>query len=195
MYRYTNGQWECVGIGTGKANNSYYYGKKIDWDVYKQYNGYINFHSLSMYRCSEATKVANVKSLQTYINNNLPMQYLGTKLDVDGGFGPLTKTATIKLIQYWLNTSYNAGLAIDGGFGNLTTAAFRTIKKGQSGMPVYILQGILYGNYYDPNGFDGSFGVNGGTGCLNAVKYAQVDKSISPINGEATAALVKALCS
>ena len=62
-------------------------------------------------------------------------------------------------------------------------------------MPVYILQGILYGNYYDPNGFDGSFGVNGGTGCLNAVKYAQADKSIYPVNGEATAALVKALCS
>ena len=49
--------------------------------------------------------------------------------------------------------------------------------------------------YYNPNGFDGSFGVNGGTGCLNAVKYAQADKGISPINGEATAALVKALCS
>ena len=35
-----------------------------------------------------------IKSFQRYINNNLPMSYLGTALDVDGGCGPLTKTAS-----------------------------------------------------------------------------------------------------
>lgn len=113
-----------------------------------------------------------IKSFQQYINTNLPMSYLGKTLRTTGTVDEATKTAAIKLIQYRLN-QLGAGLAVDGGFGPASQAAFSkyvgTIKRYNSGVWVYILQGLLYCHLYDPNGFDGSYGVNGGTGCLNAV--------------------------
>ena len=130
---------------------------------------------------STAAVTSGIKQFQQYINNNLPISYLGTKLDVDGGFGPLTKTAAIKLIQYRLNQA-GANLTIDGGFGVLTQQAFLRyvgyIERYNTGNWVYILQGLLYCNNYDPNGFDGSYGVNGGTGCLNAVTSFRSNNSI-----------------
>lgn len=134
-----------------------------------------------------------VKSFQRYINSHLPSTYLGSSLTVDGGFGPATRTAAIKMLQYWLNTSYGAGLTIDGGFGNMTYNACITVAQGDSGMGVYILQGLLYGNGYNPNGFDGSFGVNGGTGCLNAVKDFQRDNGLT-VDGRAGKNTFRELC-
>ena len=128
-----------------------------------------------------------IKSFQRYINNNLPMSYLGTALDVDGGCGPLTKTAIIKLVQYRLNQA-GAGLSVDGGFGVQSQAAFQKyvgkIKRYDSGVWVYILQGLLYCHGYNPNGFDGSYGVNGGTGCLNAVNSYKSSNNIGGTSGE-----------
>ena len=113
-----------------------------------------------------------IKNFQQYINDNLPMDYLGKKLRLTGAPSDLMKTAAIKLIQYRLNI-LGAGLAVDGAFGPASQAAFSkyvgTIERYNSGVWVYILQGLLYSHLYDPNGFDGSYGVNGGTGCLNAV--------------------------
>lgn len=115
---------------------------------------------------------AGIKSFQQYINDNLPIDYLGKKLRLTGAPSDLMKTAAIKLIQYRLNL-LGAGLAVDGAFGPASQAAFTryvgTIERYNSGVWVYILQGLLYCHLYDPNGFDGSYGVNGGTGCLNAV--------------------------
>lgn len=113
-----------------------------------------------------------VKSFQQYINNNLPSSYLGTPLVVDGSFGSASKTAAIKLIQYRMN-QLGAGITVDGGFGSASQQAFLRyvgfINRYDSGDFVYILQGLLYANNYNPGGFDGSYGVSGGTGCLNAV--------------------------
>ena len=115
---------------------------------------------------------AGIKSFQQYINGNLPMSYLERKLSTTGSINNQTKTAAIKLIQYRLNQS-GAGLTVDGAFGPASQAAFSkyvgTIERYSSGVWVYILQGLLYCHLYDPSGFDGSYGVNGGTGCLNVV--------------------------
>ena len=43
---------------------------------------------------------AGIKSFQEYINNNLPMEYLGKKLRLTGAPSELMKTAVIKFIQY-----------------------------------------------------------------------------------------------
>lgn len=94
-----------------------------------------------------------IKQFQQYINNNLPISYLGTKLEIDGGFGILTQQAFLRYVGY--------------------------IERYSSGNWVYILQGLLYGNNYDPNGFDGSYGVNGGTGCLNAVTSFKNNNNIA----------------
>ena len=52
---------------------------------------------------------------------------------------------------------------------------------------------MLYGNGYNPNGFDGSFGVNGGTGCLNAVKDFQRDNGLT-VDGRAVKNTFRELC-
>ena len=113
-----------------------------------------------------------IKSFQQYINANLPMEYLGKTLRLSGTLNEQTKKAAIQFIQYRLN-QLGAGLAVDGAFGPASQAAFSkyvgTIKRYDSGVWVSILQGLLYCHLYDPNGFDGSYGVSGGTGCLNAV--------------------------
>lgn len=142
------------------------------------------YRDLSALSTMSAASVADgIKQFQQYINANLPMSYLGTQLTVDGSCGPATQTAAIKLIQYRLN-QLGAGLAVDGGFGTLTQQAFSnyvgTIERYDSGVWVYILQGLLYCHSYDPGGFDGSYGVSGGTGCLNAVNLF---KSVNVITG------------
>lgn len=184
----------AYGIAKLGDANGVHTAHKINWDSYTFFNKNVGFKNLSIYQIDSTTKSNGVKSFQQYINNNLPMQYLGTKLTVDGGFGPATKTAAIKMLQYWLNTTYGAGLAIDGSFGPATTNAIQSVVYGQTGMGVYILQGLLYGNGYDPKGFDGSFGANGGQGCLNAVKYFQSDNNLQ-VDGRAGPATLYALCS
>ena len=126
--------------------------------------------------------VDGVRSFQNFINTNLPSQYLGTPLVVDGICGPLTESASVKLIQYYINTIYGEGLTIDGHFGPASQIAFHrykgTIEYGEVGIWVYILQGLLYCHGYNPNGFDGSYGSGGGTGCLNAVNAYKANNYI-----------------
>ena len=136
---------------------------------------------------------AKIREFQAWINKYLPMQYLGAKLEEDGIFGPITRKASVKSLQYWLNKQYRAGLAVDGGYGPLTKAACKMLCKGASGDGVYILQGLLYCHGYDPKGFDGSFGVNGGTGCLNAVKSFQRDRGLE-VDGKAGPLTFEKLC-
>lgn len=196
-----DGIYQASGIGKGAY--AYYNAEgvriveniacRISWDIYDYYNRYVTFKNYSMYQTSNSITVENVKAFQRYINANLPAQYLGTALTVDGSFGPASKTAAIKLIQYWLNTTYNAGLTIDGSFGPATVNAFRSVVYGNQGMGVYILQGLLYAKGYNPKGFDGSFGVNGGKGCLYAVKYFQSDNNLS-VDGRAGGTTFYTLC-
>lgn len=170
-----NSKWGCWGAYEHKLKNcGYYYS-----------SSYIKFYDTPIR--------IGIKAFQRYINANLPSQYLGTPLVIDGNFGPASNLAAVKLLQYWLNQKYNAGLTIDGGFGTLTYNACVTVAQGDSGMGVYILQGLLYAHGYNPNGFDGSFGVNGGTGCLNAVKAFQSAKGLT-VDGRAGRNTFKALC-
>lgn len=127
-----------------------------------------------------------IKAYQNWLNNNFST---GTKLNVDGDFGPKTRQTTIIAIQKTLNSDYGKRLAVDGSFGMLTSMAFPMLKLGSKGKLVYILQGLLYGHGYDPNGFDGSFG----NGCMTAVNnYLTVEKF--SVNGTVTGAVMQKLC-
>ena len=154
---------------------------------------YLDYTDAEVAKPAKQTGNAQIMTFQTWINKYLPMQHLGTKLDVDGKFGPLTRKAAIKCLQYWLNKQYGTGLAVDGGYGPLTKAACKVLRKGSSGDGVYILQGLLYCHGYDPKGFDGSFGVYGGEGCLNAVKAFQADNGLE-VDGEAGPLTFENLC-
>ncbi len=131
---------------------------------------------------ADSNVVVGVKSFQKYINDNLPAAHLGTKLEIDGSAGVLTKAAAVKLIQYRLIQS-GAGISVTGAFDTNTKNAYQkyvgTLKRYNQGPWIYILQGLLYSNGYDPKGFDGSYGAAGGTGCLNAVNSFKNNRKIS----------------
>lgn len=138
---------------------------------------------------ADTTIENGIKQFQQFINNNLPSAYLGTPLTVDGRCGPLTKTAAVKLIQYYLNGE-GANISVDGSFGPNSQNAFSRyanrsttnhpgyIRKGDSGDWVRVLQGLLYCHNYNPGGFDGSYGTGGGTGCLYATNQFKFDNWI-----------------
>lgn len=132
------------------------------------------------YGNEEKADLNMIKKFQIFLNYNY-----NAKLDVDGKCGPATRKAAVKALQTELN-ELGENLAVDGGFGPLTKAAMsrHMLKLGSRGSLVYLLQGLLYGKGYNPKGFDGSFGVNGGTGCLNALKQYQTDNNLE-VDGEA----------
>lgn len=133
-------------------------------------------------QAASAEVIAGVKNFQQYINRNLPSNYLGTSLAVDGSAGVLTKAAAVKLIQYRL-IQHGANIPVNGVFDMNTKNAYRNrigkLKRYDQGPWIYILQGLLYCNGYDPKGFDGSYGAAGGTGCLNAVNSFKSNRKIS----------------
>lgn len=86
----------------------------------------------------------------------------------DKGTSISSSDATVKKIQIWLNTNYQANLSVDGKCGAKTKAALTnalrvegspTIRKGNKNNTVYIVQAMLYCIGYNPNGIDGVFGA------------------------------------
>lgn len=115
-------------------------------------------------------------------NDSYPAQFqewlnsaYSADLEVDGEYGPLTKKAAVAAYQSELNDQFGAGLEVDGIFGPNTQAATVNVKQGASGNLTRILQGMLYCNGYDPQGFDGIFG----SGCAAAVKSFQAAQGLT----------------
>lgn len=88
-----------------------------------------------------------IKNFQTWLNSNY-----GSGLTVDGYYGTLTKIAATKAYQMVL------GVTADGLFGSNSKAAVVTLKVGNSGNAVRIMQGILYCRGFNLNNVDGIFG-------------------------------------
>lgn len=127
-----------------------------------------------------------VREFQKWINTNFS---IGDKLSVDGDFGPKTRRAAIMAIQKTLNIDHGKKLTVDGSFGMLTRMAFPTLRFGSKGKLVYLAQGLLYANGYDPNGFDGSFG----SGCQAAVASYCRAKNLAA-TGTLTGTTMQHLC-
>ena len=119
------------------------------------------------------------------------------------GERPLKISSNVKAVQTWLNTYYNAGLAVNGSFdtaikralikawqrevGGLavdgsfgpackTAASRHNIRKGDKGILVTIWQAFLICRGYDPNGIDGSFGA----GCERTTIAWQSANALTP---------------
>ncbi|MDR0461989.1 MAG: N-acetylmuramoyl-L-alanine amidase [Christensenellaceae bacterium] len=91
-----------------------------------------------------------------YIQNALNTRY-GQNLAVDGVWGPLSYRALLRAYQLELNRSYGAGLTVDGAWGPRTRVATRTLRQGDRGNLVWLLQAALYVNGF-PAAPDGAFG-------------------------------------
>lgn len=101
----------------------------------------------------------SISDVQSWANANYG-GILGFKLAVDGKYGPKTKSALTKILQYELNRQFGAGLKVDGVFGKKTKAACVNVRQGAKGNLTRALQGILICFGYYTGGFDGVFGEN-----------------------------------
>jgi len=91
-----------------------------------------------------------------YIQSELNRRY-GQNLTVDGKWGPLSYRALLRAYQIELNRQFNAGLVVDGVWGPRTRAATRTLRLGDRGNLVWLMQAALYVNGF-PAAPDGIFG-------------------------------------
>ncbi|MCM3216092.1 peptidoglycan-binding protein [Niallia taxi] len=95
---------------------------------------------------------ANIKKLQNFLNGYTKKASFN-KLIVDGYKGPKTKTAAIRVLQYF------SDVKIDGVFGKKSKAAAPIVKKGTTWSKwTRLVQGMLYYNGFNPQGIDGVFG-------------------------------------
>ena len=117
-----------------------------------------------------ATNEDSVKIFQAWLNTNYK-----ANLNVDGVYGNNTKKAAIKSYQNYLKIALKANIDEDGVWGAKTKAATISVKQGDIGLVVYILQGMLYCHGYNCNGFDGCFG----RGMLTSVEAFQAFKKLS----------------
>ncbi|MTK06835.1 MAG: glycoside hydrolase family protein [Hungatella sp.] len=107
---------------------------------------------------------ATIRAFQNWLNSNY-----SSGLTADGLYGSNTKKAATKAYQRIL------GVTADGVFGAGSKAAVKTLKSGDKGNAVHIMQGMLYCRGFDPNGVDGTFG----SGTTSAVKRFQSSKGLS----------------
>lgn len=129
-----------------------------------------------------------VMACQRWLNGCLG-GYLDEPLLIDGSCGPATRRAAVMAMQVYLNHACGAGLVVDGSFGTKTKAAYATVRRGVKGDNVRIVQGLLYGRGYDPNGFDGSCGP----GCEAAIRQYQADMDDLEVDGHCGKATFAAL--
>lgn len=98
----------------------------------------------------------NIAAFQTWLNKEF-----GFALAVDGVYGKVTKQAATKALQITMNDICNARLVVDGSFGSQTKSlaqAIHTVRIGDKGVFVYLLQGLLACHGEPLAEFDGVFG-------------------------------------
>jgi len=112
-----------------------------------------------------------------------------------GASSGVNYSSEIAAFQSWLNATYHVNIGVDGEFGPETKAAAEkakdiamTVGTGsgmcKDGPLVYITQGMLYCNGFDPKGFDGECG----SGCSSAIGEYQTKVGLGRDNeaGEKT---------
>lgn len=132
-------------------------------------------------------RIDTVEEVQIWLNKNY-----AAKLDVDGDYGKLTKTALIKALQKELNETYKpkTKLVVDGVFGSKTKSCIKTLKKGAKNDVVKCLQAFLICHGYSSAYVDGDYG----TGTASAVKKYKTKKKFKLINGNAGSLTFETLC-
>ena len=104
-----------------------------------------------------------VANYQRWLNNSY-----GTNIAVDNIWGPATKKASIKGLQYELNAQLGAKLTVDGIWGPRTKRACPNLKIGASGNITKNVQFklMIKGYGVGSSGADGQYGVGTRNGVM-----------------------------
>lgn len=132
---------------------------------YPLYSGKINGYYRPNWQLADSSYDNNQDSTQTITSSDIAevqkwhnVNY-GTVCDIDGEYGPQTKSAIVGSLQCYLNANYNAKLTVDGIMGRLTGSACPLLREGDTSEYVRILQSALICHGYDTGGYDGEFGT------------------------------------
>ena len=132
--------------------------------------GWVDTSAVSEIKTETTTNTTTINKINTIKEvQNWANTNYQAGLVVDGKYGSKTKKALIKILQIELNQTYNTNLAVDGSFGSKTKAACPNLKKGIKNNVVGALQALLICNGYTTAYLDKSYG--GAT--MSAVKSYQ----------------------
>lgn len=123
------------------------------------------------YNKNTVLKATNsIKGVQTYLNTYYlnALKKVGSKLDVDGEWGPKSQKALTAALQWELN-AYGASIDIDGDFGSKSQSAWTdkvgTLKSGSKNIFVTFVQMIIVSKGITlSGGIDGDWGSGTTTG-------------------------------
>ncbi len=135
---------------------------------------------------------AEVKTLQTWLNNRYGSNSNFVQVDEDGIVGYKTYKALIRAVQIELNVS-----PVDGLWGDGTSAAFPSLSINSDSSDektsrlIYILQGGFFCKGIHPGGLDGVFGES----TKAAVETLETQAGLTTTTGVASGMIMKALLS
>lgn len=135
---------------------------------------------------------AEVKTLQTWLNNRYGSNSNFVQVDEDGIVGYKTYKALIRAVQIELNIS-----PVDGLWGDGTSAAFPSLSINSDSSDektsrlIYILQGGFFCKGIHPGGLDGVFGES----TKAAVETLETQAGLTTTTGVASGMIMKALLS
>ena len=164
--------------------NSVWYGDERDYSA--GHNDYYSYTGTSKSEVYGSDPVNTVMATDPSVR--VVQQWLNhtynLNIATDGVCGIETKKALVKGLQHVLNAKFKAGLEVDGIFGKATKAAVQPCKKGMYGGYPSILQAFLICRGYDTGGFDGDYGNR----TESAVKTFQTVKGlrVDGVAGKAT---------
>jgi len=111
------------------------------------------------------------RDIQALIN-----QRFGLNMPLTGHWDHTTIEGMTMALQTALNSDFGAGLAVDGILGPKTLAAFPSVRLGQRGNVVLVIQALLWMNAVNPGDPDGIFGPRTQT----SVQIFQRDNFLTP---------------
>lgn len=135
---------------------------------------------------------AEVKTLQTWLNNRYGSNSNFVQVDEDGIPGYKTYKALIRAVQIELNVT-----PVDGLWGDGTSAAFPSLSINSDSSDekisrlIYILQGGFFCKGIHPGGLDGVFGES----TKAAVETLETQAGLTSNTGVASGMIMKALLS
>lgn len=159
-----------IGYDQDQRTTLYFQARNYNWDISKITTDCECDCSSLVAVCCNAAGIQISKDM--YTGNELELLKATGRFEILTDDKYLTSDAYLRRGDILLGTGHTAIVLSDGATFSLD---MRELQKGDKGSDVKVLQAILSGYGYDPNGIDGVFG----NGCQKAVKKFQKDRKLT----------------